>query len=81
MSAWNGKLFEVAAVQAFRPVTMRNAGMVKRWNDDRGFGFILKDDGGELFVHVKDLGAGIESLAVGESGHVKSGKPCELILN
>lgn len=33
---------------------MRFGGVVKTWNDDRGFGFIEADQGGqEVFVHIK----------------------------
>lgn len=33
---------------------MRNEGLVKSWNDDRGFGFIEPIHGGqEIFVHIK----------------------------
>jgi uncharacterized membrane protein YsdA (DUF1294 family)/cold shock CspA family protein len=33
---------------------MRFGGFVKSWNDDRGFGFIEADQGGqEVFVHIK----------------------------
>lgn len=33
---------------------MRFGGVVKSWNDDRGFGFIEADQGGqEVFVHIK----------------------------
>jgi uncharacterized membrane protein YsdA (DUF1294 family)/cold shock CspA family protein len=33
---------------------MRFGGIVKSWNDDRGFGFIEADQGGqEVFVHIK----------------------------
>ena len=35
----------------------RNEGTLKVWDDDRGFGFIQPDDGGDrLFVHIKSIG-------------------------
>ncbi|WP_454647779.1 cold-shock protein [Bradyrhizobium liaoningense] len=39
-------------------------GRVKRWNSDRGFGFIVSD-GHDVFVHASALPAGIKSLEVG----------------
>ncbi|MBR1154816.1 cold-shock protein [Bradyrhizobium sp. JYMT SZCCT0428] len=30
-------------------------GTIKVWNDDRGFGFIQRDDGPDVFMHVKFL--------------------------
>ena len=44
-------------------------GTVKRWYDDRGFGFIRPDGNGtDVFVHVKDLRASgiFEDLVEGE---------------
>lgn len=35
----------------------RITGKVKKWVDDRGFGFILADTGAEYFVHRTDLEA------------------------
>ncbi len=43
-------------------------GTVKLYRADRGFGFIIPDDGGkDLFVHVNTLKmSGIEALAKGD---------------
>jgi CspA family cold shock protein len=59
-------------------------GTVKFWNDDRGFGFIKRDDGqADAFVHVSQLrGTGIDYLTTGqpvefELGRIPSNnRPC-----
>jgi uncharacterized membrane protein YsdA (DUF1294 family)/cold shock CspA family protein len=46
---------------------MRFTGTLKSWNDERGFGFIEPDQGGqELFVHIKAFPPGTGRPALGQ---------------
>jgi CspA family cold shock protein len=43
-------------------------GTVKFFNADRGFGFISRERGDDLFVHVSNIqGEGVKTLSVGQA--------------
>ena len=45
----------------------RSTGSVKRVNDDKGYGFIQGESGGDVFVHYRAIrGEGHRSLAEGQ---------------
>lgn len=41
-------------------------GKVKWFNTQKGFGFIVQEDGTDIFVHFKDIVGGIDALDEGD---------------
>jgi uncharacterized membrane protein YsdA (DUF1294 family)/cold shock CspA family protein len=46
--------------------TVRETGVVKAWNPERGFGFVQRDGAPDLFLHIKAFPRGAAEPAVGD---------------
>ena len=50
----------------------REIGTVKWFNDEKGFGFITRENGPDVFVHFRAIiGTGRKTLAEGQRGEFK----------
>jgi CspA family cold shock protein len=50
-------------------------GKIKAWKDERGFGFIVPDDGGtDIFFHVTEVADDAGDIAVGREVKFEIGK-------
>jgi len=49
-------------------MAIREKGTVKWFNNDKGFGFITRENGGDVFVHFRAItGDGYRSLSEGQT--------------
>ena len=46
-------------------------GSVKNWNAERGYGFIITDEGDDIFVNANDLHISIQNRGLREGDRVK----------
>ena len=81
---------ENVKLSAERPPVSKSAvktGRVKFWNNSKGYGFFIPDDGGDdIFAHVKNLPPGVDMLEQDEEvrfaiGNGKDGRPQAVDIN
>lgn len=53
------------AIKQYKIILMET-GKVKWFNAQKGFGFIIQEDGQDIFVHFKDVIGGIDVLSDGD---------------
>ena len=57
---------------AIKDVEMQH-GTVKFFREDQGYGFITRDDGGDIFVHINDCDESLDLLTKGQRVEFEEG--------
>src|SRR5436189_4891777 len=64
---WRRKTYFLINFEVYHFMAAREKGTVKWFNNSKGFGFIQRDQGDDVFVHFKAItGSGYKSLEEGQ---------------
>jgi len=75
LSLWSGPVSRGASVSGAAPAMGREHGEVKWFNGKKGYGFIVRDNGEEIFVHYREIqGQGRRVLFEGQKVEYRVGE-------